>query len=68
MIDMTTPEGRELESKRVGLMIAQRHLSRTLNELDWLINNTPTGDLRNKLCDANIHAMFCADALQGMKL
>lgn len=56
------------ESKRVSLMIAKRHLSRALDELEWLINAVPTGSIRDKLCDANIRARACQVALEGMTL
>lgn len=56
------------ESKRVALIITKRHLERVLNELEWLINSTPTGDARNCICDANTHALSCKAALEGVKL
>lgn len=68
-IELKTPEAILEESKRISLMIAQRHLSRTLAELAWLVNAVPDGsDLRAKLYDASINATKCATALQGMKL
>jgi hypothetical protein len=68
MIDLTTPEGKEKESRRVALMIAKRHLQRALDELNFLTSATPTSDVRNRICDANIYAMHCKDALEGIKL
>lgn len=39
----------------IARQMIRDHLRQQQSELEMAINATPTGDVRNKLCDANIH-------------
>lgn len=54
-IDTTTPEGRNRELRNIALLQAKRELQRAMDEVQYLIMATPTGDRRNTFTDANIH-------------
>lgn len=48
-----------------GTMLnAVRAVNEALIQLDWLINATPSGEVRNKLTDANVFVMQAQAALQ----
>jgi uncharacterized Zn finger protein (UPF0148 family) len=54
--NLRDPEERHREEIRMSKVILKHKLQGVLDELEYLINSTPTGEERNKLCDMNIHA------------
>lgn len=65
-IDTTTPEGRQRELRNITLMQAKRHLHQALQEVEYLVSTTPSGDRRNTVCDANIHLMSAQSILNTL--
>jgi hypothetical protein len=53
--------------RKTSLHSAKNHLARFLDELVYLISNTPTGQDRNVLCAANIHAQVADQLLKDME-
>ncbi len=43
-----------------------RDLHSAVQSLDKCINATPTGETRNRLCDANIHIQAAQNILKGL--
>ena len=51
----------------VSLGIATRALRVAIDELDFVINATPTGERRNTLTDVNIHLGTANNLLSNLK-
>jgi hypothetical protein len=49
----------------VGQMVDDLSLQQRF--LEQMINEEPTGEVRNQLCDANIHLMLAIDTLKLVK-
>ena len=62
-IDTTTPEGKQRELRNISLMQAKKELQRALDELNYLIMATESGERRNTITEANIHIMHGAEQL-----
>lgn len=60
-IDTRTPEGRQRELRNASLLQLKRNIERALDELNYLIMSTETGERRNAITDINIHMMAAAD-------
>ena len=56
-MDKNNPEHRRMEARNIALSIVRRKLVELENEVDFLINATPTGERRNLLTDINIKLM-----------
>lgn len=54
---MPNTEARRIVSRNASLLIAKRRLQEALNEMDFLIAATESGDRRNTLTDVNIHLL-----------
>lgn len=65
-IDVTTLEGRARQYRNAALLNAKRNLRKAMDEIDYLIRNTPTGERRNTLTDANISGMATQDHLNKL--
>lgn len=57
VIDTATVEGRRRESRNASLLIAKWRLQEVLNEMDFLIAATESGDRRNTITDVNVHLL-----------
>lgn len=66
-IDVRTPEDRQRELRNISLLNAKKLLGRTIDEINYLIGATATGDRRNTLCDANIHLTEVNNLLSILK-
>jgi len=65
-IDTSTPEGRNHELRNISLMLAKKRLEQVLDEVNYLIMATATGDRRNTICDANIHLLEATKCLGSL--
>lgn len=65
-IDTSTPEGRMLEARIASVAILRRHTRQAASELEFLINSTPTSELRNVLTEMNIHILQVDSILQNI--
>ena len=50
-------EARRRESRNASLLFAKRRLQEVLNEMDFLIAATESGDRRNTITDVNVHLL-----------
>jgi hypothetical protein len=66
-INTRTLEGRQREAHNTSLMILKRRLTDALNELDYLIMATPSGERRDTLTEVNIHVMHGADMVAKLR-
>jgi hypothetical protein len=64
---MDDPIRRRIESRNLSLSIARRNLDAVMQELEFLINATPTGDRRNILTGVNIYLISAKSDLNRLK-
>ena len=50
-------EARRREARNASLLFAKRRLQEVLNEMDFLIAATESGDRRNTITDVNVHLL-----------
>ena len=66
-IDVSTPEDKRRELANFSLMQAKKNLERTLEEVNYLINATPTSARRTTFTDAAMHLMIAGESLNSLQ-
>lgn len=63
--NLRDPKERQKGEIRIATLLAKQSVVALKIQLDFLILSTATGPERNKICDANIHAMEIQQLLES---
>lgn len=66
--NLNDPAERRKELRDISFLRLKRALKDVKEELEFLILDTPSSDLRNSLTDTNIHCMSAQDILDRIKI